>query len=240
MTQIEPSRQRTAVLLSPDAARDIFTTGVSLTVDQRIGLGNVIAQAQANAVAEERLKWERGAARRHNRTLITVAMITLVGALGAAWIGASAYYASHRTTTASARLPKATGTSKSASHQPPRSPITTRRRAALASGATLTPGQSLVSPNRLYRLTLQTDGNVVEYGPYGAVWDFYSAGVLSGISRLVMQKDCNLVGYGPEITVSMQTQGRGLNCVLRMQDDGNAVVVADGNYPIWNSFDDIP
>ncbi len=225
MAQIEPSRERTADVISLDVARDVFAGGgVTLTVDQRLQLGNVMEQAHANAIAEKRLEWEQGAARRQNRTHLAVAMITMIGAIVGGCIAASAY-ASHRTAAPPAHVSQA---------DRPRKPSV---QPELGVGATLRPGQSLVSANHLYRLTVQNDGNVVEYGPYGAIWDFYSQGITVGVTSLVMQQDCNLVGYGAGGTASTDTQGLGSGCILRLQNDGNAVIVSDGNYPIWDSAD---
>jgi hypothetical protein len=236
MTQLEPSRQRTAVLLSLEAARDVFA-GVNLTVDQRIGLGNVMVQAQANVLAEQRLSWERVATRRHTRTQITVAMIALVGAICAAVIVASAYTASQRSTAASARAAQHSSVRNPTPRENAKPASTARANSELAVGAALLPGHALLSPNRMYRLTLQTDGNIVEYGPYGALWDVFHDNVIMKVTRLVMQQDCNLVGYAVGGSYSTDTGGRGTGCILRLQDDGNTVILADGGYPIWDSFD---
>lgn len=53
---------------------------------------------------------------------------------------------------------------------------------------------------------------------------------------LTMQMDCNLVLYdsGRAIWAS-GTNGKGSNCILSMQWDGNLVVYGDGNNPLWAS-----
>jgi hypothetical protein len=56
----------------------------------------------------------------------------------------------------------------------------------------LSAGEGLVSPNGAYRLIMQTDGNLVEYGPSGATWATSTSG--SG-NYVIMQTDMNLVVY---------------------------------------------
>ena len=64
--------------------------------------------------------------------------------------------------------------------------------AELVPGRQLTLGQTLRSPTGAYRLTLQSDGNLVEYGPGDAV--VWATGTSTG-DRLIMQGDGNLVLY---------------------------------------------
>jgi hypothetical protein len=70
----------------------------------------------------------------------------------------------------------------------------------LATNATLTPGQSIVSCGGGYTLLFQTDGNIVLYpaaklGQTGSYWNTKTNGIQS--SSFVMQSDGNLVLYGP-------------------------------------------
>ena len=62
----------------------------------------------------------------------------------------------------------------------------------LAPDAKLTAGQTLRSPTGAFRLTLQSDGNLVEYDAANTV--VWATGTSSG-SRLIMQGDGNLVLY---------------------------------------------
>lgn len=65
---------------------------------------------------------------------------------------------------------------------------------SLFSGATMTGGTALVSPNGSYRAAMQTDGNFVVYGPSNRVlWTTRSSGW--GGDRMVLQGDGNLVLY---------------------------------------------
>lgn len=48
----------------------------------------------------------------------------------------------------------------------------------LANNEVLSTNQSIYSKNRKYRLTMQSDGNLVLYGPSGALWASRTAGVM--------------------------------------------------------------
>jgi hypothetical protein len=94
----------------------------------------------------------------------------------------------------------------------------------LNTGQTLTAGNSLVSSNGTYSLQMQTDGNLVEYGPSGPMWSSNTPG--SGSSnRLVMQTDGNLVMYTSANGVPFATGevGSGSADSLAVQNDGNVV-----------------
>jgi len=99
----------------------------------------------------------------------------------------------------------------------------------LPAGQTLTAGNELVSPNGAYVLLMQTDGNLVEYGPSGPMWSSNTPG--SGTSnRLVMQTDGNLVMYTASGGVPFATGevGSGSNDYLAVQNDGNVVQYGGG------------
>ena len=99
----------------------------------------------------------------------------------------------------------------------------------LTAGQTLGAGGELVSPNGAYVLLMQTDGNLVEYGPSGPMWSSNTPG--SGASnRLVMQTDGNLVMYTASGGVPFATGevGSGSNDYLAVQNDGNVVQYATG------------
>ena len=63
----------------------------------------------------------------------------------------------------------------------------------LTAGQQLNPGQSKTSPNGLYTLTYQTDGNLVLYSPGGALWHTGTFGTCAGTA--IMQGDGNFVVY---------------------------------------------
>jgi len=103
---------------------------------------------------------------------------------------------------------------------------------SLASGARLLPGQQLVSPNHEYRLTLQTDGNLVLYGPSGVPWSTQSMGPRR---VLAMQADGNLVLYGEGRPLWSSRTFKSPGTRLELRNDGNMVVVAPGFWPTWMS-----
>ena len=92
---------------------------------------------------------------------------------------------------------------------------------------------SASSPNSIYKLTMQCDGNLVLIA-HGSqpVWASNTAGYNGAIMQL--QGDGNLVVYssGHVARWASGTQGHP-GTVLAIQDDGNVVLVAPGNHPIW-------
>ena len=104
----------------------------------------------------------------------------------------------------------------------------------LDSGERLAAGERLVSADGRYVLTMQGDGNLVEYDAGRAVWASGTNGRSGAI--LEAQGDGNFVIYAPgHIAVwSTGTSGRP-GSVLRLQDDRNVIVYAPGNAAIWSS-----
>jgi hypothetical protein len=105
--------------------------------------------------------------------------------------------------------------------------------AVLPGGTSLTSVGSLTSPNGQYQLVVQTDGNVVVYGPHGANWSSGSSGTRGDV--LAMQSDGNLVLYsasGP-IWWSGTSGTGGTEAVL--QNDGNLVIYGPRG-AVWSSL----
>lgn len=104
-------------------------------------------------------------------------------------------------------------------------------------GSTIAPGQRLYpdtevrSPNGAYRLRYQSDGNLVLYGPAGAVWSSGTAG-LGGLFA-EMQPDGNFVVYNATGADPWESGTAGIpGAELRVQDDGYIVIYdAGGNVP---------
>jgi hypothetical protein len=95
--------------------------------------------------------------------------------------------------------------------------------------------QDIWSPNRLYVLRMQGDGNLVLYGAkWVAKWASGTQGNPGSV--LVMQSDGNLVIYGPGNVAKWAsgTQGNP-GTVLEVQDDGNVVLYAPGHRAIWTT-----
>ncbi|UOY03879.1 hypothetical protein [Blastococcus sp. PRF04-17] len=112
---------------------------------------------------------------------------------------------------------------------------------ALAAGATLQPGQFLTSPSGLWRLVMQTDGNLVLFscgtGATNCTNPYWSLGT-SGQpgNRLTLQRDGNLVLYSPtgRVAWATMTNGTGSTNVFQVQDDANLVVYS-GKRPVWST-----
>jgi hypothetical protein len=101
-------------------------------------------------------------------------------------------------------------------------------------GEALYPNESIWSANGRYRFIYQADGNLVLYGPSGALWNSQTGGKTPGVC--VMQGDGNLVIYGPRAVVIWNSQTHGNpGSRLIMQNDGNSVIYRPNNVPIWNT-----
>jgi hypothetical protein len=122
----------------------------------------------------------------------------------------------------------------------------------LLSNEALTPTQSqLESCGGTYRLDMQTDGNLVWYGPSGALWSSWGAEgcVAPGFvgptlqprcdgaaGYLAMQPDGNLVFADPSLNISWQSHTSGSpGAYLVLQTDGNLVIYNAENVAIWAS-----
>lgn len=106
----------------------------------------------------------------------------------------------------------------------------------LASGASLSPGQSVTSCKNGYQLIMQTDGNLVLYASgHRALWSSRTNGKGGWVAA--MQGDGNLVVY----TAGNRDEHRALwasgtnnhpGARLAVQDDGNAVIYLNSK-AIW-------
>jgi methionine-rich copper-binding protein CopC len=102
-----------------------------------------------------------------------------------------------------------------------------------AQPTTLLPGQSMVSPNGDYVLTLQTDGNLVEYNAAGtAVWASGTQG--KTVTEMIMQGDGNLVLYGGSTAVWSSNSGGNPGASLGLQNNG-ALVISSGGAQVWTA-----
>lgn len=95
-------------------------------------------------------------------------------------------------------------------------------------------GQRLVSPDGQFVLTMQGDGNLVEYAPGNrAVW---SSGTNRPGSILRMQGDGNVVIVAPGNQAVWATGTSGnQNATLELQNDGNVVVYGQGHQARWST-----
>ena len=102
----------------------------------------------------------------------------------------------------------------------------------LGPGEFLDSDQSIVSGNGAYRLVMQGDGNLVEYGPGGPLWATYTS---PGRSRFVNQTDGNLVIYPNSGGVAWASGTGGGGGTLVVQNDGNVVLYGPGG-PTWSTY----
>ncbi|MBV9594929.1 MAG: hypothetical protein JO147_14165, partial [Actinobacteria bacterium] len=97
----------------------------------------------------------------------------------------------------------------------------------LRGGSTLTNGQALHSPSDTYSLKMQSDGNLVLYGPTRAIWATATTGHAGDF--LVLQADGNLVLYAANFSVlfAAGTHGRP-DIALTLNDDSSLVLTSKG------------
>ncbi len=105
----------------------------------------------------------------------------------------------------------------------------------LAPGDVLTPGQFIRSSNGWVTLILQGDGNLVLYGPQGALRTWGQAANFA-----VMQEDGNFVLYGPGGALWDSVTYGHPGAFLLVQDDGNLVIYAGDGTPLWATNTFIP
>ena len=103
----------------------------------------------------------------------------------------------------------------------------------LQPGQRLSPGWQIQSPDRNYRLVMQSDGNLVLYTGGTAVW---ASGTSAANSDVEMQADGNLVIYAPGHAAVWASNTAGKNgSVLFGQNDGNFVLYEPGNVAVWST-----
>ena len=96
----------------------------------------------------------------------------------------------------------------------------------LTEGQKLVKGESLVSKNGAYTLTLQDDGNLVLASRGQPIWSSKTNG--KDVVRAEVQPDGNFVLYSSDKPVwHTDTKGK-KNAKLILQDDRNLVLYADG------------
>ena len=104
--------------------------------------------------------------------------------------------------------------------------------ATITAGQQLVRGQNLLSPNHAYKLALQSDGNLVEYGPNSrVVW----ATNTKSIATFALQTDSNIVGYSSRGAAVWQTSTANYSIQrLAIQNDGNVVAYTSSGRPVWS------
>jgi hypothetical protein len=110
----------------------------------------------------------------------------------------------------------------------------------LIAGQTMKVGDKLMSPNKVYELILQDDGNLVLLGglPHAETVLWASGTEKNFLDHAIMQEDCNFVIYSQEGNVLWAT---GTNATGRtapslvLQDDGNLVFYASTSFWATNT-----
>ena len=102
----------------------------------------------------------------------------------------------------------------------------------------LVPNQTLESPNRLYYLIYQSDGNLIIYkkgikqvNPT-VIWSSKTAG--KGAWRATMQSDGNFVIKSDPRKILFQTYTSGSGNVLMLDNDGQ-LYITNGKVIVWSS-----
>ncbi len=104
------------------------------------------------------------------------------------------------------------------------------------SGTSLSPGQSLISANGLYRAKLSRNGSLVVLGPAGAIFSTETVGLRAGVS-LTLQRNGNLVlrsASGASVWSSM-TKGLPVSYMV-MRNNGSLVLRSANGTSLWNSL----
>jgi hypothetical protein len=96
----------------------------------------------------------------------------------------------------------------------------------------LTAGQSISSPNGQYQLIMQSDGNLVEYGPGGQVlWNAMTDGNPGAYAT--MRADGNFVVYSAAGTALWNSHTDGNPGAFLVLNDGGALEIVDQGTVIW-------
>jgi hypothetical protein len=105
----------------------------------------------------------------------------------------------------------------------------------LVQGSELTSGQSLSDPTNQYRLTMQGDGNLVEYSATNQVlWASNTSGNAGAVA--IMQSDGNFVVYSAANSpLWASNTGGTLGASLVVAANGSVTVESDSGSPLWTA-----
>ncbi|MFN8488821.1 MAG: hypothetical protein U0350_14560 [Caldilineaceae bacterium] len=112
----------------------------------------------------------------------------------------------------------------------------TAERSVLHAGEHLNNGEVLISENGLFKLGLQSDGNLVLYRLMAAAYQARWASGTNGhkIAHANMQGDGNLVLRGPDGSAVWATGTEGNpGAFLQIQNDGNVVIYSANHKALW-------
>jgi hypothetical protein len=120
--------------------------------------------------------------------------------------------------------------------------VTDRAIASSSLGTELGPDRQLGAgdwlQNGSYRLVMQTDGNLVLYGPTGPLWATHTNSPAAANAVLVNQGDGNLVVYTADRRSALwasRTNGKGAGRLV-MQSDGNVVLYNNTGQATWTTY----
>lgn len=97
----------------------------------------------------------------------------------------------------------------------------------------LSGGQSMLSPDGRFQLSMQLDGNLVLYMGSQALWDTHTWG--TSADRAVFQPDGNLVVYAGATPLWSSGTWGNPGSELALQNDGNLVIYSPEGVAIWSS-----
>ncbi|CAB4859727.1 MAG: hypothetical protein F2903_06255 [Actinobacteria bacterium] len=113
--------------------------------------------------------------------------------------------------------------------------VTTDQFSSLGVGQSLAINQEVTSPDGRFATVMQSDGNLVTYGPGGARWNTGTSG--KGGVLVVFQGDGNIVMYTSSWKAVWASWSRSSHAgLLVLQNDGNFVGYNSMAQPVWSSF----
>ena len=108
------------------------------------------------------------------------------------------------------------------------SPPLPSKSTTLQAGDSLAPGQSVASPNNKYRLTLQSDGKLVECDGACVIW---ASGTNPGGASAVMQDDGNFVVYNASNAQLWSSRTAGPAAYLVLGNNGGSGSIRPAESP---------
>ncbi|MEI8050407.1 MAG: hypothetical protein WCI12_03135 [Actinomycetes bacterium] len=169
------------------------------------------------------------------RPLAFVAAVMGVGSLIGAGASAGAAPSAPTTLTSEPTTTSTTSPTTKATHPvDPSASKAAPSRSSLRSGATLNAGGQLVSSSKAYTLAMQTDGNLVLYGPGGALWQSGTAN--STATHLTMQSNGDLVvATASDVVVWSSHTSPGFGLRVRVVNAGAFEITTPGKIPVWRN-----
>ena len=100
----------------------------------------------------------------------------------------------------------------------------------------LTAGQSIVSPNGEYELTMQSDGNLVEYLTGGrSLWSTQTGGNPGAYAVMQTNGNLTVLDSAGATLWSSNSHASGCSSELAVQDDGDVVIYGPQDQAVWST-----